>query len=60
MMEWLARQNIDMFTRMIESETDPARLEALRVLLAEEKRKLHGAGAPAGNSRSAGPAPADG
>jgi hypothetical protein len=45
-MEWVTRENIKRFERLIEKETDPFELKRLEELLAGEREKLRGLGAP--------------
>jgi hypothetical protein len=44
-MEWVTRENIKRFERLIEKETDPFELKRLEELLAGEREKLRGLGA---------------
>jgi hypothetical protein len=40
MKEFVVRQNIEHYRKLLEAETDPAKAEVLRNLLATEKAKL--------------------
>jgi hypothetical protein len=40
MEEFIARQNIEHYTRLIEAERDPRQVDLLKAMLAEEEAKL--------------------
>jgi hypothetical protein len=45
-MEWVTRENIKRFERLLEAERDPVDAARLKVLLAEETKKLHNSRPP--------------
>jgi hypothetical protein len=51
-MEWVTRENIKRFERLLEAERDPVDAARLKVLLAEETKKLHNSRPPAASQRS--------
>jgi len=56
MQDFIARQNIERFSKLIEREPDPAQRQRLELMLAAEKAKLHSGGAV---PTEAGSAPSD-
>lgn len=51
-MEWVARENIKRFERLLAAERDPIEAARLEALLAEETKKLHSLQSQAALQRS--------